>query len=317
MTERPDFEALAAANRRDTWLLLLAFFGLLAVVSVSVSTALQAGIIGIVVALVISGGSSWMGYVQSDKIAIRSTGAQPASVEEFTQLHNIVEALSIAAGIPKPRVYVVRDAAPNAFATGKNPENAAVAVTTGLLDKMKRDELEGVIAHELAHIRNLDIRVMTVAVATAGTIAIVVDIFWRLLYFGGAGGRGRDRDDNGNPVAIIGMIAVAILAPIAAAMIKAAVSRRREALADATAVAITRYPAGLRMALEKLEADKTVVTRTSHATSHLWIETPDNHQSGRGRRFNDMFDTHPPLAKRIATLRAIEGLPPRQERTAP
>ncbi len=303
-----DFEALAAANRRDTWLLMITFFGLLAVVSVTVSTVLKAGLIGVIFALIFSASSSFMGYVSSDKIAISSTGAKPAPIETFGQLHNVVEALSLAAGIPKPRVYVVDDPAPNAFATGKNPENAAVAVTTGLLALMKRDELEGVIAHELAHIRNLDIRVMTVAVATAGTIAIVVDVFWRLLYYGG-GRSSRDRDDN-NPLAIVGLVIVAILAPVAAAMLKAAVSRRREALADATAVALTRYPTGLRMALEKLDADHGVVRRTSHATSHLWIETPDNHKSGRGRKFNDMFDTHPPLANRINTLRQMEGLPP-------
>lgn len=311
MNERLDFDALAAANRRDTWFLMFGFFCLLAIVSVTVSTVLQAGVIGVVFALLFSGGSSIMGYTQSEKLAIKSTGAVPASQEEFGQLHNIVEALSIAAGIPKPRVYIVHDESPNAFATGKNPENAAVAATTGLLAKMNRDELEGVMAHELAHIRNLDIRVMTVAVATAGTIAIIVDVFWRMLYFGGGGrGRGRGNDDN-NPMAIIGLVVIAILAPIAAAMLKAAVSRRREALADATAVAITRYPAGLRMALEKLDADRTVVRRTSHATSHLWIETPDDHQNGkRGKKFNDMFDTHPPLATRINTLRAMEGLPP-------
>ncbi len=309
MTERLDFDALAAANRRDTWFLMFGFFALLSIVSVTVSAVLQAGVIGVIIALAFSGSSSFMGYVQSDNIAIKSTGAVPASQEEFGQLHNIVEALAIASGIPKPRVFVVHDDAPNAFATGKNPENAAVAATTGLLATMNRDELEGVMAHELAHIRNLDIRVMTVAVATAGSIAIIVDLFWRLLYFGG--GRGNDDDDN--PMAIVGLVVVAILAPVAAAMLKAAVSRRREALADATAVAITRYPAGLRMALEKLDADRSVVRRTSHATSHLWIETPDDHQKGhRGRRFNDMFDTHPPLASRINTLRAMEGLPPYQ-----
>ncbi len=311
LTERLDFDALAAANRRDTWFLMLGFFALLAIISVTVSTVLQAGLIGVIVALAFSGGSSFVGYSQSDTLAIKSTGAVPASQAEYGQLHNIVEALSIASGIPKPRVYVVHDESPNAFATGKNPENAAVAATTGLLEKMNRDELEGVMAHELAHIRNLDIRVMTVAVATAGTIAIIVDLFWRLLYFGG--GRGRGRNDDNNPLAIVGLVVVAVLAPIAAAMLKAAVSRRREALADATAVAITRYPAGLRMALEKLDADRTVVRRTSHATSHLWIETPDEHRSGvKGKRFNDMFDTHPPLSKRINTLRAIEGLPPYQ-----
>ncbi|NNE73520.1 MAG: M48 family metalloprotease [Acidimicrobiales bacterium] len=309
VTERPDFYSLVAKNRRATWGLLVAFFVLLALVSSTFTLALGAGLIGVIAGLVISGGMAATSYFSSDKIAIASMGAKPASIEEYPRLHNIVEGLSISAAIPKPRVYVVDDPAPNAFATGRNYENAAVAVTTGLLAKMKRDELEGVIAHELAHIRNYDILVMTVAVATAGAIALMTDFFWRLMYFGG--GRRRDNDKGGNPVVIVGMILVAILAPLAAAMLKAAVSRRREGLADATAVELTRYPTGLRKALEKLDADSTVVQRTSHATSHLWIETPDDHRGGRrGKRFNDMFDTHPPLAERINTLRQMEGLGP-------
>jgi len=182
---------------------------------------------------------------------------------------------------------------------------------------MNRQELEGVIAHEIAHIRNGDILVMTVAVATAGAIALIADIFWRMLYWGaltggGASHRRRSSNNNGgaNPLVIVGMVAVAALAPLAAALLRAAVSRSRESLADATAVEITRYPAGLRQALEKLDADITVVRRTSHATSHLWIESPDDHETdARGRRFNDMFSTHPPLSERINILREMEGLP--------
>lgn len=309
MSDRPDFYELIARNRRATWILAVAFFLLLAVVAAVISYGIGGGLIGLAVGLVIAGGLATTSYFSSMSLALGSTGAQPASREEFSQLHNVVEEVSIAAGIPVPAVYVVQDPAPNAFATGRNPDKAAVAATTGLLEKLTRDELEGVMAHEVAHIRNHDIRVMTLAVATAGSIAIMTDFFWRLLWFGG--GRRRSNDGGNNVIAIVGMIVVAVLAPIAAAMLKAAVSRRREGLADASAVEITRNPAGLRKALEKLDADTTVVSRTSHATSHLWVESPDDHVPGhKGQRFNAMFDTHPPLHERINLLRRMEGVEP-------
>lgn len=316
--ERADFYDLIARNRRRTWLLMFAFFMLLAVVAATVSLVLGGGIIVAVIAIAISFGITVSSYFKSDTLALRSTRAQPADPREFSQLHNLVAEVSLAAGIPSPRVYVVHDPSPNAFATGRNLEHAAVAVTTGLMDKMSRAELEGVIAHEIAHIRNGDILVMTVAVATAGSIALIADIFWRMLYFGaltGGGASHRRRNDNNgggpNPIIIIGMVLVAVLAPMAAGLLRAAVSRSRESLADATAVEITRNPAGLRKALEKLDADITVVSKTSHATSHLWIESPDDHETqARGRKFNDMFSTHPPLSERINILRAMEGLPP-------
>ncbi len=305
-----DFADSIRANRRTTWLLLFAFFVLLALVASVASIAVSGGVIGAAIGIGIAAVMAWTGYVKADSIALSSTRARPADPQQFAQLHNVVEEMAIASGIPKPRVYVVDDPSPNAFATGKDPDHAAVAVTSGLLAKLERDELQGVLAHELAHIRNYDIRVMTVAVATAGSIALITDIFWRLLWFGG-GRRGRDREGGGtNPLMIVGFILVLVLAPLAAAMLKAAISRRREALADASAIQFTRYPTGLRKALEKLDADSTVVRHTSHATSHLWIETPDSHDPGdKGRRFNDMFDTHPPLRERINLLRQLEGLP--------
>lgn len=296
-------------------MLLVASFLLLSVVALVASMAVGGGWFGVVVGVTVAAVLTWTSYAKSDQLALRATNAHPAPPEQFAQLHNVVEAMSVAAGIPKPRVYVVNDPAPNAFATGKDPEHAAVAVTTGLLQKMNRDELEGVVAHELAHIRNYDIRVMTVAVATAGAIAVITDVFWRMMYFGAVFGGGRRRNDRdgggGNVFALIAMVFVAILAPLAAALLKAAISRRRESLADASAVAFTRYPAGLRRALEKLDADSTVVQRTSHATSHLWIESPDDREEGnRGAKFNEMFNTHPPLRERIDLLRRIEGLEP-------
>lgn len=315
--DRPDFYDLIASNRRRTWMLMIMFFLLLAVVGAVISLALGGGIVGVIIGVAVSFGFTFASYFQSDTLALRSTRAVEADPSEFPQLNNLVAEVSLAAGIPQPRVFVVHDPSPNAFATGRNVDNAVVAVTTGLMDKMNRQELEGVIAHEIAHIRNGDILVMTVAVATAGAIALIADIFWRMLYWGaltggGASHRRRSNDNNGgpNPLVIIGMVAVAVLAPLAAALLRAAVSRSRESLADATAVEITRYPAGLRQALEKLDADITVVRRTSHATSHLWIESPDDHETNaRGRKFNDMFSTHPPLSERINILRAMEGLP--------
>lgn len=314
-SDRPDFYDLIARNRRRTWLLMAAFFLLLAVVGLFISLALGGGLPGAIVAVLGAFGLTFFSYRSSAGVALRATRAVPADPSEFAQLHNLVESMAIAAAIPKPAVYVVHDPAPNAFATGRTPETAAVAATTGLLEKMDRDELEGVMAHEIAHIRNGDIRVMTVAVATAGAIALIADVFFRIVYWNvlfGGGRRRNDRNSGGpNAILILAAVVLAILAPLAASLLRAAVSRSREALADATAVEITRYPAGLRSALEKLDQDVTVVQHTSHATSHLWIESPDDHENKQsGRWVNDLFSTHPPLSDRINLLRTMEGLPP-------
>jgi heat shock protein HtpX len=313
---RLDFENEIRSNRRWTWVLLLASFLLLAVVASVGAWAFGGGWAGVAFGVVLALALTVFAYFSSSKLALGSTGAHPAPITEYLQLHNLVESMAISAGIPKPAVYIVNDPAPNAFATGRDPSNAAVAVTTGLLERMSRDELEGVLAHELAHIRNLDIRVMTVAVATAGSVAVITDVFWRIAFWGAIAGGGRRRNNGGNggnPLALIAMVFVAVLAPIAALLLKSAISRTRESLADATAVKLTRYPTGLRRALEKLDADSTVVRRTSHATSHLWIESPDEREPGnRGARVNQMFSTHPPLSERIDILRSMEGLPPYQ-----
>jgi heat shock protein HtpX len=297
---------LIARNRRMSWLLLFASFLLLSLVGVALGAYMGVGLFGFVFAIVVSGGMTFAAYWNSDKMALAASRAQPASPEQFGQLHNIVEGLSIAAGIPKPRLYVVDDPAPNAFATGRDPEHGAVAVTTGLMQLMNRTELEGVLAHELSHIRNYDIRVNTIVVATAGAIAMITDMFWWSMWLGG---RRRSNDNGGNPLALIGMIFVLVLAPMAAALIRAAVSRKREALADASAVELTRYPTGLRQALEKLAGDQAVVRHASHATAHMWIESPlDRGQGHEGAKLNSMFDTHPPLAERINALRELEGI---------
>jgi heat shock protein HtpX len=281
--ERIDYLDLIRKNRRSSWLLLFATFTLLTVVALGVNEYLGGGWIVAVIAVAVTFGLTWTSYLKSDQIALQSTRAVPADPIQFAQLHNLVESMALSAGMPKPAVYVVNDPAPNAFATGHNAAHATIAVTTGLLQKMSRDELEGVLAHELSHIKNEDMRVMTIAVATAGSIALITDIFWRLLFFGGGRRRSNDRDNGTNILAIVGLIFVLVLAPIAAAMLKASLSRKREAMADATAVQLTRYPTGLRRALEKLYADSTVVQHTSHATAHLWIEQPNETEPAADR----------------------------------
>ena len=215
--------------------------------------------------------------------------------------------MTIASGLPMPRVMIVPDPAPNAFATGRDPEHAVVAVTTGLLERLDREELQGVIGHEMSHVLNRDTLVTTLVVAVCGAIVVLCDLFWRFSFFGSR--RSRSNDDNGGAAAIMMIVGVAvlILAPLGAALIQSAVSRKRESLADATAVSLTRNPTGLRRALEKLLADETVVRKTSRATAHLWIESPLDREHN-GSWLNKMFDTHPPLQERIATLAAMEHL---------
>jgi heat shock protein HtpX len=222
-------------------------------------------------------------------------------------LHNLVEGLCIASGLPKPRVYIVDDPAPNAFATGRDPKHAAIAVTTGLLEKLNRVELEGVLAHELSHIRNYDILVSTLAVTLVGAVALLTNFAIRAMWWnGGRVSRQGDRDGGGNPLAIVGLVLL-IFAPLIAKAMQAAVSRKRETLADVSACQITRYPPGLISALEKLRDDVTVTHAASAATAHMWIEQPMSGVGDKGKMgaWNRMFDTHPPLEERIALLREL------------
>ncbi|MEY3132771.1 MAG: putative protease HtpX [Actinomycetota bacterium] len=265
------------------------------------------GTLGTIIALIFSGVTAFVSYWKSDAIALRMSRAVPADPVVYKRLHNLVEGLCIAGGLPKPRVYVINDPAPNAFATGRNPKNAAVAVTTGLLEKMNRVELEGVVAHELSHIKNYDILVMTLAVTLVGAVAILTDLALRMMWWnGGRVHRSGDRSDRGNPFAFFGIILL-IVAPLLARVMQAAVSRRRETLADVSAVQLTRYPPGLISALEKLQADSTVTHSASMATAHMWIEQPLSGVNDTGRLgfFHKLFNTHPPLADRIALLREI------------
>lgn len=241
---------------------------------------------------------NFFGYWYSDKIALKMTGAHEATRAEYFDLYNAVENLSITAGLPTPKIYVINDSAPNAFAAGRNKEHSAVAVTTGLLQMLDKTELEGVIAHELAHIGNRDILLSTVAVVLAGFVAILSDFFLRISFWGG-----HDRDSKGSGVMIVVGIVAAILAPIAASLIQLAISRKREFLADATGALLTRYPEGLASALEKISSYKGGMKKANHATAHLFIANPFGGKALSG--FNKLFMTHPPASDRIKALREI------------
>ena len=244
-------------------------------------------------------------YWFSDKVALAASGAKEADLNQYRELHRILENLAITAGLPKPRLYVMNDPAPNAFAAGRNKEHAVVAVTTGLLERLERAELEGVLAHELSHIGNRDILVMTVAVVLAGFIAIISDIFLRMSFFGG-------NRQNKNPLLAIAAIVAIIIAPIAAQLIQLAVSRRREFLADATGALMTRYPDGLASALQKISSYQAPMRRANHATAHLFISNPFGPStalgaSAQGGRFiAKIFSTHPPVEERVAALRGMD-----------
>jgi heat shock protein HtpX len=299
-----------AQNKRRSALLLFGFVALVAAVGAAFNLLFGGGPVFIAIAVLLAGGAAALSYWKSDAIALRVSRARPAPIEEYARLHNLVEGLCIAGGLPKPRIYIVDDPSPNAFATGRDPKHAAIAVTTGLLEKLNRVELEGVVAHELSHIKNYDILVSTLAVTLVGVVAIIADIGVRFLWFGMGRSRNNGNDSGGGgPQAILALLgfALLILSPLIGRAMQAAVSRRRETLADVSAVELTRYPPGLISALEKLRDDYTVVGSTSHATAHLWIEQPQALEESEGRmsKLNRMFDTHPPLEERIALLREL------------
>jgi heat shock protein HtpX len=258
-----------------------------------------AGIVPIAVGIALI--AVWGSYYGSDKLVLTMTGAKLIQESDNPKLFDLIQEVTIASGLPMPKVAIVIDSAPNAFATGRNPEHALIAFTTGILDAMDRDQLQGVIAHEMAHVANRDTLVSAVAATTAGAIAIVSDMLTRMMFFGG--GRDRNREGGGNPLALVIALVILILAPLAAVMLKSAISRKRESLADATAVSFTRNPAGLRSALEVLAADSTVVRQRSTAVAHIWIESPLDSKS-----VSKLFSTHPPIAERIAVLKSMESL---------
>ena len=296
-----NFRTMQAANRRKTFGLLAGMGLLTALVVYAALTyfgSSGAAIVPFAVGIALIG--VWGSYYGSDKLVLTMTGAKEIQESDNPKLFGLVQEVCIASGLKLPKIAIVVDSAPNAFATGRNPEHALIAFTTGILDVMDRDELQGVIAHEMSHVANRDTLVSAVAATTAGAIAILSDVLTRMMWFGG--GR-RDRDSNSNPLAIVFSLLILILAPIAAILLKSAISRKRESLADATAVAFTRNPAGLRSALEVLARDSTVVQQRSTSVAHIWIESPLD-----GTSVSKLFSTHPPIQERIAALKAMESL---------
>jgi len=293
---------MQAANRRKTIGLLIGMGVLVWLVVYAALTYFGTSTAGIVpIAVGIALVSVWGSYYGSDKLVLTMTGAKLIQQSDNPKLFDLIQEVVIASGLPMPKVAIVIDSAPNAFATGRNPEHALIAFTTGILDVMDRDQLQGVIAHEMAHVANRDTLVSAVAATTAGAIAILSDMLTRMMWFGG--GRDRNREGGGNPIALVISLVILILAPLAAMMLKSAISRKRESLADATAVAFTRNPAGLRSALEVLASDSTVVQQRSTAVAHIWIESPLDAKS-----VSKLFSTHPPIAERIAVLKSMESL---------
>ena len=293
-----DFRARQSENRLKTIMLLGVMGSLTALVIYAAQLYLGNASIGVVpIAIGIALISVWGSYYGSDKIVLTMTGAKVIDHDSAPQLFNLVQELTLAAGMPMPKVAIVDDPAPNAFATGRDPEHAVIAFTTGILQVMDREQLQGVAAHELAHVANRDTLVSAVAATTAGAIALLSDFILRMTLFGG----NRDRN-NQNPIVLVAALMATLLAPIAATLLKSAVSRKRESLADASAVEYTRNPTGLRRALETLQKDSTVVRQKSNAVAHMWIESPLD-----GRSVSRLFATHPPLAERIEILRRMES----------
>jgi heat shock protein HtpX len=290
-----------ASNKRRSYFLIAVFILMLSAIGYVFSLYTQWGHAALVAAVVIAVVMSWGSYYYSDQLVLSMSGAVLAERGQEPHLWNTVEGLSLAAGLPMPRLYIIEDSAPNAFATGRDPQHAALAVTRGLLDKMNRVELEGVVGHEMAHIRDYDIRFMMLVTVLVGTIVLLSDWMTRSLWYG----RGRRSSSSGGGgggiLLLIGLVFV-ILSPIIAQLMQMAVSRRREFLADAEGARLTRYPEGLATALEKIAADPDPLEVANKATAHLYIYNPLRDHGGW---LNGLFSTHPPVEERIARLRAM------------
>jgi heat shock protein HtpX len=298
---------LIRSNKRRSTALVAGFVVSVALIGAAIGFLVGNVLAFTLVALVLSGTFAFASYRKAGALALRVSRAEPADLAHYARLHNVVDGLCITAGLPKPGVYIIEDPAPNAFATGRNPNHAAIAVTTGLLDKLNRVELEGVVAHELSHIRNYDILVSTLAVMLVGSLALAADMAIRLMWWnGGRVSRRGDHDDTKNPLAYVGF-GLLVFAPLVGKVMQAGISRRRETLADVSACQLTRYPPGLISALEKLQEDTTVTHSASTATAHLWIGQPMSGvgDSGRLESVHKLFNTHPPLDERIALLREL------------
>jgi heat shock protein HtpX len=288
------------SNKRKTWAIIAVFIAFITGVLYIFGQASESGLSYAVFGFVIAVASSIGSYYYSDKMILSMSGARQIQKSDHPQLFNIVENLSIGQGTPIPKIYIIEDSAPNAFATGRDPNHAVVAVTTGILQKLEKVELEGVIAHELSHVKNYDIRVMAIVTILVGLIALAADFFMRSLWFRG---RDDDRGNSGQIFLIIGVV-LAILSPIIATLIQLAVSRRREFLADASGALLTRYPEGLARALEKIAQDKEPLEVANNATAHLYIVNPFKGKDVQ-HFLSGLFNTHPPIEERIKILRSM------------
>lgn len=256
------------------------------------------------IAVIFSVGMNIVAYWKSDAIALASYSAKEADPQTYREIYRIVENISITAGIPRPRVYIIDNDSPNAFATGRNPQHAAIALTTGIIDRLDKSELEGVVAHELSHVKNYDTLIMTVVVVLVGILSVLANIFMRMSFFGGFGNRGRDDRENGSPIMLVLGIVAIVVAPIAGMLLQLAISRKREFVADANAALLTRYPQGLAHALQKISAAQPF-EKSKQATAHLFIEDPmhlDADSEEKVGFFKKLFMTHPPVQERIKAL---------------
>jgi heat shock protein HtpX len=287
-----------ARNKRKSILLILFFILIIFGLTWTFGYLTNLGVGGLVLAVAIALISGLAGYYGSDKIVLGISKARPVTREEFPYLYNVVEGLAMAAGVPAPPCYVIDDTAPNAFASGRDPQHSVICVTTGLLQKMNRAELEGVVAHEMSHIRYYDIRLQTLAVVMVGVVALLSDWILRSFLWGGGRRRGRDKGNAGAILIVVGLV-LAVVAPMASQLIRLSISRKREFLADAGAAELTRYPAGLASALAKISADTEPLEAANKATAHLYIVNPLKDIKGR---VNSLFSTHPPVEERIAAL---------------
>ena len=296
-----------ASNKRRTWILMIGAVLLLGALGWVLGYLFATGPAGLVIAVVIAVLMSIGSYRYGDRIVLASSRAREVTLEQEPRLHNIVEGLSIAAGIPRPRVYVVPEQAPNAFATGRDPEHSSIAVTQGLLEMMNRVELEGVIGHELAHVQDRDILIGTVVATLVGAVVLISEFFMRAWWWGGVGGRRGSDSRGGGADAIMFMIGFLflVLAPIAGQIIKLAVSRQREYLADAQGALLTRYPPGLASALGKIAVSPTAMRSANNATAHLWLSQPSRIQGEKMGLMEKLFATHPPIQDRIHRLQEM------------
>lgn len=290
-----------ASNKRKTVLLIGAFIVLILACGWAFSELSEMGYIGLAVAVVISLAMSIASYYSGDKVALWTAGAKPISKEENPYVYRLVENLCITAGLPMPKIHIIDDPAMNAFATGRDPEHASIALTSGIIENLENEELEGVIAHELSHIKNYDIRLMMVVVVLVGIIVLMTDFFLRWSFLGGRRSRDKSGGQAGQILLIVGLVLM-ILSPILGKIIQLAISRKREFLADASGSLLTRYPDGLASALEKITRQGRPLRKTSNATAHLYIASPF---AGKKRFMSKLFATHPPVEERIRALKEM------------